>query len=56
MVVARRCACLRVARPPGVDDVTGVAILGLPARVEEPLLGRRAPQVGGAPRCTARVY
>jgi hypothetical protein len=46
----------RVARPPGVNDIAGVAILGLPARVEEPLPSRRAPRVGGALRCTARVY
>jgi hypothetical protein len=55
-VVARRCPFLRVARPSGVDDVTGVTILGLPARVEEPLLGRRAPRVGGVLRCSTRVY
>jgi hypothetical protein len=47
---------LRVARPPGVDDVVGIAILGLPARVEEPLLGRRAPRVRGTLRCAPRVH
>jgi hypothetical protein len=30
--------------------------LGLPSRVEEPLLGRRAPRVGGTLRCTTRVH
>jgi hypothetical protein len=55
-VVARRCACLRVARTPGVDDVAGVAILGLPARVEESPLGRRESRVGGTLRCTACVH
>jgi hypothetical protein len=30
--------------------------LGLPARVEEPLFGRRAPRVGGALRRSTRVY
>jgi hypothetical protein len=55
-VVACRRPCLRVARPPGVDDVAGVAISGLPASVEEPLFGRRAPRVGGALRCSARVH
>jgi hypothetical protein len=30
--------------------------LGLPAHVEEPLLGRRAPRVGGTLRCAARVH
>jgi hypothetical protein len=34
----------------------GIAILGLPARVEEPLFGRRAPRVGGALCCSTRVY
>jgi hypothetical protein len=47
---------LHFARPLGVDDVAGVAISGLPARVEEPFLGRRAPRVGGALSCAARVY
>jgi hypothetical protein len=51
-----RRPCLRVARPPGVDDVAGVAILGLSARVEDPLLDRRAPWVGGAFRCVSRVH
>jgi hypothetical protein len=55
-VVARHRPCLRVARPPSVDDVAGVAILGLPARVEDPVLDRRVPWVGGAFRCTSRVY
>jgi hypothetical protein len=47
---------LRVTCSPGVDDVAGVAILGLPARVEEPFLSRRAPRVGGALSCAARVH
>jgi hypothetical protein len=34
----------------------GVAILASPARVEEPFFGRRAPRVGGALSCAARVY
>jgi hypothetical protein len=55
-VVASRCPRLCVARPPGVDDVAGVTVLGLPARVEEPLLGRRASRVGGTLRCTSRVH
>jgi hypothetical protein len=55
-VVACRRLCLCVARPSGVDDVAGVAISGLPARVEEPLFGRRAPRVGGALRRSARVH
>jgi hypothetical protein len=47
-VVACCRPCLRIARPSGVNDIAGVAISRLPARVEEPLLGRRAPRVGGA--------
>jgi hypothetical protein len=55
-VVACRYLCLRVARPPGVDDVASVTVLGLPVRVLDPLLDRRAPWVGG-PLCRiARVY
>jgi hypothetical protein len=46
-VVACRYLCLRVARPPGVDDVASVTDLGLAARVKEPLPDRRAPWVGG---------
>jgi hypothetical protein len=55
-VVARRRRCLRVARSPGVDDVAGVAVLGVPARVKDPLLDRRVPWVGGAFRCAFRVH
>jgi hypothetical protein len=55
-VVTTRRPCLRVACTPGVDDVAGVAILGLPARVEEPVFGRRAPGLAGRsaapPACT----
>jgi hypothetical protein len=40
----------------GVDDVAGVAILGLPACVKEPFLGRRAPWVGGTLSYAARVH
>jgi hypothetical protein len=47
---------LRFARPSSVDDIAGVAVSRLPARVEEPVFGRRAPRVGGALRCSARVY
>jgi hypothetical protein len=55
-VVAYRRPCLRVARLSGVDDVASVTILGLPARVQDPLPDRRAPWVGGPlrapPACT----
>jgi hypothetical protein len=39
-VVARRHSCLCVALPPGVYDIAGVAILGLTARVKDPLPDR----------------
>jgi hypothetical protein len=55
-VVACRRPCLRVARPPGVDDVASVTVLGLPTRVEDPLPDRRAPGLAGRsaapPACT----
>jgi hypothetical protein len=55
-VVTRLRPRLRVARPPGIDDIASVTILGLPACVEDPLLDRCAPWVGGAFRCASRVY
>jgi hypothetical protein len=55
-VVACRRPCLRVARASGVDDVAGVTILGLPACVDEPVLDRRAPRVGGTLGCATRVH
>jgi hypothetical protein len=55
-VVACRRLRLRVACPPGVDDVASVTILGLPARVEDPFPDRRAPWVGGAFRRASRVH
>jgi hypothetical protein len=55
-VVACRCPRLRVAHPPGVDDVASVTVLGLPARVKDSLLDRRAPLVGGLPRRAAHVH
>jgi hypothetical protein len=55
-VVARRRLRLCVARPPSIDDVAGVAILGLPTRVEDPLLDRRAPWIGGVFCCASRVH
>jgi hypothetical protein len=54
-VVACRCPRLCVARPLGVDDVTSVAVLGLPARVKDPLPGRRPTLVSGLPCHGARV-
>jgi hypothetical protein len=55
-VVACRRPRLCVACPPGVDDVASVTIFGLPARVEDMLLDRRAPWIGEAFRCVSRVY
>jgi hypothetical protein len=55
-VVACRRPRLRVSRPPGVDDVASVTVLGLPARIEDPLPDRRAPWVGGPLRRAARVH
>jgi hypothetical protein len=49
-VVASHCSCIRLARPPSVDDVTGV-VVPHPARVEEPLFSRCASWVGGSLRC-----
>jgi hypothetical protein len=39
----------------GVDDVAGIAVLGLSVRVEDPLLDKRSALVCGLPRRTARV-
>jgi hypothetical protein len=55
-VVACRRPRLRVARPPGVDDVASVTVLGLPARVKDPLPDRRASWVGGPLGRAARVH
>jgi hypothetical protein len=55
-VVACCCPRLRFARPSGVDDIAGVAVPRLPARVEEPIFGRRAPRVGGAFHRSTLVY
>jgi hypothetical protein len=48
-VVARRRSRIRLARPPSVDDVAGVAV-PRPARVEEPFFSRCASRVGGSLR------
>jgi hypothetical protein len=45
-VVSHRRPCFRVARPAGVYDVTGVAVLSLSTRVEDPLPDRRSALVG----------
>jgi hypothetical protein len=38
-----------------VDDVAGVAILGLSARVKDPLPDQRSALVGWLPRCATRM-
>jgi hypothetical protein len=55
-VVACRRPRLRFAHPSSVDDIAGVAVLRLPAHVEEPVFGRRTPRVGGAFRRSTPVY
>jgi hypothetical protein len=45
-VVAHHRPRLCVARSAGVDDVAGVAVLGLSARVKDSLPDRRSPLVG----------
>jgi hypothetical protein len=54
-VVAYRRLCLCVACPSSIDDVASVAVLGLPARVKDPLPDRRPALVSGLPRRAARV-
>jgi hypothetical protein len=54
-VVARCRSCFCISLPAGVDDVAGVAVLGLPARVKDPLPDWRSALVGWLPRRVARV-
>jgi hypothetical protein len=54
-VVARLRSCLRVALSAGVYDVVGVVVLGLPARVKDPLPDRRSALFGRLPHRAARV-
>jgi hypothetical protein len=54
-VVACRRPCLCVARPPGVDDIASVAVLGLSSRAKDSLLDWRLALVGGLPRHTTIV-
>jgi hypothetical protein len=54
-MVACRHPCLCVSRPLGIDDVASVTVLGLPARVKDPLLDRRPALAGGLPRRATRV-
>jgi hypothetical protein len=55
-VVACCRSRIRFARPSSVDDVTGVAVPCLPARVEEPFFSRRVSRVSGALRRSTRVH
>jgi hypothetical protein len=54
-VVAHYRPCFRVACFAGVDDVAGVTVLGVSARVEDSLPDRRSALVGRLSRCAARV-
>jgi hypothetical protein len=54
-VVARRRPCLCVALSASIDDVVGVVVLGLPARINDPLPDRRSALVGWLPHRAARV-
>jgi hypothetical protein len=54
-VVACRHPCLYVAHPVSVDYVTSVAVLGLPACVEDPLPDWRSALVGRLPHYAASV-
>jgi hypothetical protein len=55
-VVARGRPRVRFARPPSVDDIAGITVPCLPARVEEPFFSRCASWVGGALRRSTRVH
>jgi hypothetical protein len=54
-VVAYHRPHLRVARPTGVDDVAGVAVLGLFVRVKDSLPDRRSALVGRLSCCAVRM-
>jgi hypothetical protein len=53
--VAHYCLRLHVTRPTGVDDVAGITVLVLSARVEDSLPDWRSALVGGLSRRAARV-
>jgi hypothetical protein len=55
-VVARGRPRIRFSRPPSVDDVAGITVPCLPARVEEPFFSRCASRVGGVLRRSTRVH
>jgi hypothetical protein len=48
-VVAYHCPCLRVAHSVAVDDVVGVTVLSLSARVKDSLPNRRSYLVERCP-------
>jgi hypothetical protein len=54
-VVAYRRLCLRVARPAGVDDISGVAVLGLSARVKDSFPVWRSALIGRLPCRAVRM-
>jgi hypothetical protein len=54
-VVACHCSCFRVTISTSVDDIAGVAVLGLPARIKDPLPDRHSTLVGWLTRLAASV-
>jgi hypothetical protein len=54
-VVTHRFPCFGIALSASVDDIMSVTILGLPARVMDPLPGRRSALVGRLPCCAPCV-
>jgi hypothetical protein len=55
-VVACHHPRLCIARPPGIDDVASVNVLGVPACIKDPLPDQRAPWVGGPFRRATRMH
>jgi hypothetical protein len=54
-VVTHCRPCLHVALSVSIDDVAGVAVLGLPTRIKDPLPDQRSALVGWLPRRATRV-
>jgi hypothetical protein len=54
-VVACRHPCFLVALSVSVDDVAGIAVLGLPTRIKDPLPDRHSALVGWSPRRATRM-
>jgi hypothetical protein len=54
-VVACRRSCFCVALSARVEEIAGIAVLGLPVRIKDPLPDQRSTLVGWLPRRGARV-